>query len=925
MTYRRSLLAVIASLLLAVVLLSLRAPAHSPDAVSAAPAAIGGPDDYGYTWDDAIAVNWIDATGGTEAELSNGGLSAWVTDAIPIGFDFPFYENIYASIYISSAGAAGFDQSTLEDQSDTLGFPSPDHPDNFIAVLHRQLYFDRRSPELSGRVYYLRGGSAPNRTFVVQWQNLEDLRGGHYTFQMILRENGDIRLQYDVMVAGNWFGCNPTTGIEGPSGVDGLAYVEPGLDCPDPEQLAHRAILFRRPAPAARVQLFPEHYGTHVPTGGSAAVQLHLKNTGNAGADRYDLAVSPGWPLDLYHADGVSPLADTDGSGLPDTGLVFENEERTIVAVVHAPDTATVGDHHTFQVDVISARDSGAREAALLRTAVPAPFAQVYHHHDQQGGLGLYLSHPAGQASRAPGPAQLWSAAPAVAETPDHNFVYVWNADRCLDTCLVYVRELYFTILDRFGRTVVPVHKLTEHGGADLRIVEDNTPVVAVAPDGTIGIIWSRSKIDLLQHTESDDVYFVTLDGQGNVTHGPINMNPKQSWVPQDEFDVLHLSNPQLVALKGNRFFLAWESEQLQPPAGDCTAYCYLHDVAFAIYGADGTQFKGATTLTDDTPVRDYGYVDPGLVPLGGDRVLLTFVRYGDEHDLYYALLDSDGATLQAIAPLTANGADLWEYRPDGVQLANGNLVVAWTESHWQNQPAPTISYAVFDAGLEPLAAPASLATLAAPTGGEAVSVTRDGANHAIFTWQGSGDYQRHLYYALLGADGSLLTPATIFRSGEDATSITTAATGYGNTTYTYSPPAGVNGVVSVHPERVAVLPGGSPAVTVSYVNGGMAQISGAVLSATLPAGVTYLSDSSGLQPSVTGNTVSWNLPPLSFLAGHDFSLQVALPETAEVGQRYLLTFALETATVDVDPANNSATVEVVAIGRLLFPTVRLR
>ena len=30
----------------------------------------GGPDDYGYTWNDAVAFSWIDATNGTNTGLS---------------------------------------------------------------------------------------------------------------------------------------------------------------------------------------------------------------------------------------------------------------------------------------------------------------------------------------------------------------------------------------------------------------------------------------------------------------------------------------------------------------------------------------------------------------------------------------------------------------------------------------------------------------------------------------------------------------------------------------------------------------------------------------------------------------------------------------------------------------------------------------
>jgi len=36
-----------------------------------APEVSGGPDDYGYTWDDSGAFSWIDATGGTHTGLSH--------------------------------------------------------------------------------------------------------------------------------------------------------------------------------------------------------------------------------------------------------------------------------------------------------------------------------------------------------------------------------------------------------------------------------------------------------------------------------------------------------------------------------------------------------------------------------------------------------------------------------------------------------------------------------------------------------------------------------------------------------------------------------------------------------------------------------------------------------------------------------------
>ena len=60
-------------------------------AAAAAPQDSGGPDDFGYTWNDWEPLNWIDASGGT-----NTGISGTTDHAGPIdiGFPFKFYENI---------------------------------------------------------------------------------------------------------------------------------------------------------------------------------------------------------------------------------------------------------------------------------------------------------------------------------------------------------------------------------------------------------------------------------------------------------------------------------------------------------------------------------------------------------------------------------------------------------------------------------------------------------------------------------------------------------------------------------------------------------------------------------------------------------------------------------------------------------------
>ena len=61
----------------------------SPDQ-AVVPLAVSGPDDFGYTWDDSVALSWIDATSGTDTGLTG---YASATGPISLPFSFKYYEN----------------------------------------------------------------------------------------------------------------------------------------------------------------------------------------------------------------------------------------------------------------------------------------------------------------------------------------------------------------------------------------------------------------------------------------------------------------------------------------------------------------------------------------------------------------------------------------------------------------------------------------------------------------------------------------------------------------------------------------------------------------------------------------------------------------------------------------------------------------
>ena len=120
------------------------------------------------------------AGSGTSVSLGDDALSG----AITIPFPFNFYGNSYTSIYFSSNGFLTFD--ALADDGCCSGQDIPDvaDPNNLIAFAWEDL-----SPNLGGTIQYFTSGSAPNRIFVVNYNNIQHFGGGNpVTTQIQLKE-----------------------------------------------------------------------------------------------------------------------------------------------------------------------------------------------------------------------------------------------------------------------------------------------------------------------------------------------------------------------------------------------------------------------------------------------------------------------------------------------------------------------------------------------------------------------------------------------------------------------------------------------------------------------------------------------------------------------------------------------------------------
>jgi len=492
------------------------APPVWPSA-SVSPLDTGGPDDFGYTWDDSVALNWIDANGGTNTGMSG---DSWDQAAGPISlpFSFKYYGNTYNQVYIAAAGYLAFTEASYWDDQDRI--PSPREPNNLIAPYWTPTYIGTGS-----WVRYLSGGTAPNRYFAVEWH---DVKGGvpgdtvgedeTYRFEVILYENGDIVFQYQTMAFNGGWWCGDI-GIEDSEGLDGLSYVDFCEKAP-----SNKAVRFDRPAPSARVGLRPLYYGKFTRASETASFEIPVRNTGDLGADTYDVTVSSIWPVSLYDATGT-PLTDTDGDSTVDTASVAQGSSTTIIAKVATPSVVNVGDDNTAALTVRSSLDTGKSKTVDLQTAVPAPFAQVYRD-DADGVMSLDLVQPDAQTRVKTTSNWHWGYHMAVAEMP-HSFAYVWYKGRSVGS--LWVDELEYTLVDSSGNTIRGVSKLTNHSSATM-YTYDYSPAVAVAPNGRIGVIWYRYLYNSSNYQWNYNIYYAILNSLGNIVVPPTNLTNNPHW-----------------------------------------------------------------------------------------------------------------------------------------------------------------------------------------------------------------------------------------------------------------------------------------------------------------------------------------------------------------------------------------------------------
>lgn len=842
----------------------------------------GGPDYYGYTWNNSVTYSWISALSGTQLDISNS--DEYDQGPVTLPFPFAFYENIYNQIYISKAGYLTFSGQTPTSSQSTP--PNQEKPNDVIAPYWSPFYMTSGSG-----IFYRSGGASPNRYFVVEWYKMNGGTQANYTedndsftFEAVLYENGNIKFQYQTMTYGSSWFCGGA-GIEDMRGEDGLTT---NICNKIPNE---KVVLFTRPAATSRVLLESRNFGGFTPAGGSIDLTVNIKNIGDVGADVYDLMTDCAWPLTIRDAASGVPLIDTDDSGYPNTGAIPQAGRTSIIVNIKGPSVGNVGQFVHCSLWVAPMRDGSKVRFAQLDAAIPAPHAQVYT--DLRGtGVSLDINEPGATLTFAE---NRIGKDPAVVEAANGNLVYVWSEESCLgNPCAVPVSEIYYAIRSKTGAFIRQAARLTSQAGEPYSVYDEN-PAVAVAPDGTIGVTWQRYQKNA-EYKIRYNIFFARLNNTGGLLASPANITGHDAYGNWNDNNFINTYQPVIAATNDNRFTLVWRHSYN-------TSGGWIDNLRLAVYETDGVRIQSPVTITSDSAGSGDAYYSPRVAALAGNRVIIVYKRQSDQ-DLYFQVRSSAGSEVQAAAKLTKDGPSTDEYSPDVAPLSDGNILVAWRGTY--------VQYLILKSDYT-LLTPARK-TL---TGyGDTVSVTADKAGHGIIAFGSPTDL--HTWYALVSSSGTTITSPVVahFSLGGYALSYTGGALA----THTVSATSGSTDLYLAGKDYAAA-PQSWINIPVKLGNLGATTASTITLTLTKPSSVSLRAFS----PDATclGNTCTWTFSGvnLAFLGAGKVSFQASLPPSA-VGTEYLLNLAISSPETDGVPANNALQIRLVSALPFYLPVV---
>ncbi|MHC4676992.1 MAG: hypothetical protein ACYTBZ_31300, partial [Planctomycetota bacterium] len=159
----------------------------------------------------------IGTQNGTQVPLNDDQVSG----AIPLGFNFNFYDTEYSQVYISSNGFITFLSGQSNGCCSGHQLPNQSSPNGLIAGYWTDLYPPGATVEPSDGIFYQTRGPVGSRQFIIGFYGVPHFGGGSpVTFEIILHEGtNNIELQYGDAPSD---GGTTTAGIENFDGTDAM-------------------------------------------------------------------------------------------------------------------------------------------------------------------------------------------------------------------------------------------------------------------------------------------------------------------------------------------------------------------------------------------------------------------------------------------------------------------------------------------------------------------------------------------------------------------------------------------------------------------------------------------------------------------------------------------------------------------------------
>ena len=649
---------------------------------------------------------------------------------IPLGLDFPFFENTYSDVYVSINGVLLFGEPPVNSYRLNDAIPRDFPPQNIIAIYWDDLILDAAA----GAVYYKNyaapcpvGNIASACTIIEYYQVLKFGEEGSQPFNIeaILYANGDIRIGFQGLPQ---LTDECTVGIEDDQGVTGHQFIY------NQTGLAPTTMLqFTYPGVGYRVKAFPLVSGAFL-NERQIDLPFTLRNTGTE-TDTYTFSyalmpgsqgTADGWTFSFIDSNG-NPI--TGGLTLQ-PGLLSQQEIRLRIT---APETAQRGDYAQAQINIQS--PNIAPYTIIRQTSVAAPFTLISLDTNRIQ-VHYQLEH---KTYRGPVFTGYTGGSVALAHQTEAIYLPYWTQLGVDLADNIYINAL-IARLNVVGNNIGP-RPLYQHSQQTLGARDESTMLASI-PDGLGAAVFLRRS-----NPEWIAINYARLSLTGRALGDPIVL------MDNDGLNTRQLASPAVTVLPDNRFLVTWDYYDTN--ISDLS----IGDIYYAVLNNDGSLAVPPTSLTSAV----YGgpiYDNTSLLPLANGQVLVVYQRYDEALsvlNLVYRVLTPGGSTGTEI--LIEADVDLTQV--DLAMLSDNHPLLAWVAKDMEDEFSEA-RFAVLNADasdfvLEPTALPQPDERPA-----EKLSVAADTQGNGVLVW---GEvYTQRLYYTLVNSSGTVLTPPMTFR-----------------------------------------------------------------------------------------------------------------------------------------------------------------